>query len=479
VANIHEIKRDSLAPDSFTVVIHYNQNLASSQIPQLLNLVYGNISLKRNIKLIDVDFPRAFLKHFPGPNFGVAGIRRLLGVYDRPLIATALKPRGAPVEAFAKMAYRFALGGGDIVKDDHNLADNTLYGFAERVERCQGAVQKANAETGGNCLYIPNLSAPYEQVKLLTETALHLGVRGVMVAPFILGLDCVRHLVRQYPLIFIAHPAFTGAFFNTPFHGMSPGLMLGKIFRMIGADISVFPNYSGRFSFTRDDCFGIAQQLHSRSMEIQPAFPAPAGGMRFENIPEMVEMYGKDAIFLIGGALLRYSDDLKMSTEAFLAKVRENSPTPVTAPSRGELSSREFTGNDENTGSIGYLPFRADYSWGSRKVTIYKASAEVDFKGVTRQELIGKFGEKTGFDLRYFEIEPAGFSSLEKHDHTHVIISIRGHGILQLDDEEIALYPNDIAYVAPMQVHQLRNNTDKPFGFFCLVDRERDRPKKP
>jgi ribulose-bisphosphate carboxylase large chain len=100
----------------------------------------------------------------------------------------------------------------------------------------------------------------------------------------------------------------------------------------------------------------------------------------------------------------------------------------------------------------------------------------MDFKSVTRHELIGKSGEKTRFDLRYFEIAPGGYSSLEKHIHEHVIIGARGTGHLLCGNDSFTLQVNDIAYVPPNEAHQLRNESDEPFGFYCIVDHERDKP---
>ncbi|MHC4932130.1 MAG: cupin domain-containing protein, partial [Planctomycetota bacterium] len=83
-------------------------------------------------------------------------------------------------------------------------------------------------------------------------------------------------------------------------------------------------------------------------------------------------------------------------------------------------------------------------------------------------------------DLRYFEIAPGGFSSREVHQHAHAIVALRGEGLLHLNDERIELRPHDVAYVPPLSVHQFRNeSTSAPFGFLCIVDRHRDRPRAP
>ncbi len=463
----------------FRVSIAFNAELANGQISQLLNLLFGNISIKNNIKLVDVTLPPSFVRRFRGPNFGINGVRQLCGVFDRPLLSTAIKPRGASHEAFARIAHDFALGGGDIVKDDHNLVDSDFEAFKSRVSRCQAAVQEANRTTGRNTLYFPYVLSPQDRLESYLDFVLSVGIRGVLLSPFLIGLDTVRTLAEAYPLVIMAHPTFTGTFFHDPDHGVAPGVLLGKLFRLIGCDISVFPNYGGRFSFTKEDCRTIQQHLQEPLGHLSPGLPAPAGGMRFENLAQMAEQYGPDAVFLIGGALLGDSDSLQASTEKFLDAITSLFP-----------GHRHQNGNDSWQSAcelptfgtaevLTHLPFQKDYSWAGRPASDYKSSQALPFQGVKRHELIGQHGERTRFDLRYFEIAPRGYSSLEKHIHTHAIICIRGKGELQINGEVIELKPFDIAYVPPLAVHQLRNHEQEPFGFFCIVDHDRDRPMKP
>ena len=96
----------------------------------------------------------------PGPRFGRAGIRALLDVADRPLLGTALKPMGLSAADLADLAYQLALGGVDIIKEDHGLTDQPFAPFDERVPRCAEAVALANRQTGYRCLYVPNITAP-------------------------------------------------------------------------------------------------------------------------------------------------------------------------------------------------------------------------------------------------------------------------------------------------------------------------------
>jgi ribulose-bisphosphate carboxylase large chain len=91
---------------------------------------------------------------------------------------------------------------------------------------------------------------------------------------------------------------------------------------LIGADISIFPNAGGRFSFTQEECNELSDALRMPDNNILPAFPAPAGGMRIERVSEMYEKYGKDTVFIIGGNLQQLSEDLSVATGLFLEAVR-------------------------------------------------------------------------------------------------------------------------------------------------------------
>ncbi|MFN7941336.1 MAG: cupin domain-containing protein [Thermoanaerobaculia bacterium] len=100
------------------------------------------------------------------------------------------------------------------------------------------------------------------------------------------------------------------------------------------------------------------------------------------------------------------------------------------------------------------------------------------YRDVTRQEILGRgAGEQAlAFETRYFEVAPGGFSSFERHDHPHAVVVVRGRGEVRLGAESFALAPFDAVYVAPGEAHQFRAAGDEPFGFLCMVDRERDRP---
>jgi ribulose-bisphosphate carboxylase large chain len=119
----------------------------------------------------------------------------------------------------------------------------------------------------------------------------------------------------------------------------------------------------------------------------------------------------------------------------------------------------------------------APHTWEGVSAVAYKPAAE-HHCGVTRTVLVGDGGEQTAFHVRYFEIAPGGFSTLERHRHEHVVVVLRGRGELRLGDTTHTIGFGDTAYVAPNEVHQLRNpSATEPFGFLCMVDARRDAPE--
>jgi quercetin dioxygenase-like cupin family protein len=117
-----------------------------------------------------------------------------------------------------------------------------------------------------------------------------------------------------------------------------------------------------------------------------------------------------------------------------------------------------------------------DFVWDGIKKIDYKPSGEgpVTFKDTTRQNLV-EHGKNTDFHLRYFESAVDGFSTLEKHEHVHVVVIARGKCKVIVNDQIYDADPMDLIVIPPFAAHQLINIGDEPFGFFCTVDAERDK----
>jgi len=282
---------------------------------QLLNMLFGNSSLQETVRLVDAELSDATIGLFGGPRHGIEGLRRRCGAAGRALTCSALKPQGLSPAGLADIAYELALGGIDFIKDDHGLADQAYSPFAGRVEACAGAVRRANRETGFRTHYAPNISGDLDAMREQLSLAAAEGVDTALIEPMICGVSNFHRLVKDFPAIaFIAHPAMAG-----PSH-IAPPLLLGKLFRLFGADVTVYPNYGGRFSYSKETCLRIAEEARRPCGNLKPCLPAPAGGMTLDRVPELLDFYGKDTMLLIGGSLLAAKDRLRQETSAFVSR---------------------------------------------------------------------------------------------------------------------------------------------------------------
>ena len=302
------------------VTVDYPAGLAGGELGQLLVLLLGNVSLQDGVRLVDVTLPAALVDALGGPRLGVAGIRALVGEPAGALLATALKPVGMTSEQLAALAYEVAAGGLHVVKEDQSLANQPWAPFAERVPRVADAVRRANPNT----VYLPVVNggaggfAFAEQVRLARRAGAH----GVLVMPGVAGFGALAHAAELFDGgMVLAHPSFLGGFTASGSHGIAPDVLFGTLLRLAGADASIFPSWGGRFSLSREQCLAIAEAARRPLPGVRPMLPTPGGGMSIDRAPELLDAYGPDTLFLVGGDLRR-GDDPRRAAERLVAAVR-------------------------------------------------------------------------------------------------------------------------------------------------------------
>jgi ribulose-bisphosphate carboxylase large chain len=314
----------------FRVTISYPAAAIGADLPQLLNVLWGNVSLQRDARVVGVDWPAELLATLPGPAFGVAGLRRLCGVAGRPLTATALKPLGLTPRELARLAADCALGGIDLVKDDHGLADQSWAPFRERVLTVQEHVARANRAGGGSTLYAPNLTGPVDRIEERLETLREAGVRVALVSPMLTGLDFLRLLAERSGVALLAHPAFGGTLCG-PATGLAPEVLYGDLFRLAGADAVIFPNAGGRFPFDLADCLRLEARLRAPLGGAAPAFLMLGGGIDAAKLAHWIPRYAADTVWLVGGSLYARAD-LRAAAREMAEVARRVAPRGAEAP---------------------------------------------------------------------------------------------------------------------------------------------------
>jgi quercetin dioxygenase-like cupin family protein len=121
--------------------------------------------------------------------------------------------------------------------------------------------------------------------------------------------------------------------------------------------------------------------------------------------------------------------------------------------------------------------FQAGYRWDGVGVHPYKEEGSAPFRSISRQVLFS--APDLASELRYFEIAVGGYSTLERHEHAHAVMILRGHGRCLLGDEVRSVQPFDLVSIPAWTWHQFRAGGNEPLGFLCMVNRERDKPQLP
>ena len=256
-------------------------------------------------------------------------MRARLRAYGRPVTLTNLKPQGLSPSALAELAASLAAGGVDLIKDDHALADQPFCPFSERAPRVADAVRAASRRTGVPTRYCPHLTGDLDSLRAKMETVRGAGLDCALALPMMIGLSAFQALRRENPdIAILAHPSLAGA------TKIAPALAMGKLFRLIGADATVFPNDGGRFAASRPECLRLAGFARAPWLGLRSTLPFPSGGMTIGRVSELASVYGEDVGIFLGGSLLASGEDLTRATARFVAAVHASAKGAAEAEPR-------------------------------------------------------------------------------------------------------------------------------------------------
>jgi ribulose-bisphosphate carboxylase large chain len=318
-----------LSAGGFDITISYALEVTGTELLQVLNVAYGNVSLMNGVRLVDLLLPPEVLDALPGPRVGIAGLRETVGAAGgRPLVSVAIKPVGRTSQELADLATTFVRAGVDAIKDDHGLVDQPSAPFLERVATVASAVARANAETGRRAVYFPNVTGPVDSLEQRLEHARSAGCAGVMVCPSLMGLDVMRGMASgPSGLAIMAHPTHSQTAPGRS-EGIAPDVLYGTIYRVAGADTVVYVNAGGRFAWPIEACEAINARLRAPLGRHRAAMPTPAGGVQAAEAQRWLERYGPDTMLLIGGSLLARDDLLGATRRVVEAAVAATPSTP-------------------------------------------------------------------------------------------------------------------------------------------------------
>jgi len=281
-------------------------------MPNVLSSVAGNVfglRLLRNLRLTDVKFSRQLVKSFKGPQYGVEGIRKLVGVQGRPLVGTIIKPKlGLKTIDHAKVAYEAWLGGCDIVKDDENLSSQSFNLFEERLAKTLESRDRAEEETGEKKVYMINITSGTKEMLHRAELVLRHGGEYVMIDILTCGFAALQTFRDQgFQLVIHAHRAGHAAFTKNPLHGISMQV-ISRVARVIGVDQLHVGTVVGKMFETKEEVAENCDALTEEMFKLKSVLPVASGGLHPRLIPALMEFFGKDFVIQAGGGIHGHKD---------------------------------------------------------------------------------------------------------------------------------------------------------------------------
>ena len=310
------------------IKIAYTEELfEAGNIPQILSAIAGNIfgmKVIDNLRLLDINFPNSILHSHKGPKFGIDGIRELLGIKNRPLLGTIVKPKvGLDEEQHAQVCGQAWLGGLDIVKDDENLTSMKFNQFKRRVSKTLKVRDNIENETGEKKIYMPNITAKLSDMMSRADYVLENGGEYVMLDIVTVGFSAlqeIRDYLDERNLVIHAHRAMHAALTRNPQHGLTM-LVLAKLMRLIGMDQLHTGTIVGKMEGDRVEVQEINKNLTSQKItgnnirtldqdwdSLKPVLPVASGGLSPLHVPELIRLLGKDMVFQFGGGCHGHPD---------------------------------------------------------------------------------------------------------------------------------------------------------------------------
>lgn len=325
--------------DNSIIKIAYTKELfEANNLPQILSAIAGNIygmKVLRNLRLLDISFPKDIVDTYKGPKYGIEGIKALTQVRDRPLLGTIVKPKVGLTEIeHSKVCGDAWRGGLDIVKDDENLTSMTFNKFEQRIIETLKVRDKAEIETGERKFYMPNITAPLSVMKKRADFVIENGGEYVMVDIVTIGFSALQE-IRDYlddkDIVIHAHRAMHAAFTRNKKHGMTM-LVLAKLMRLLGMDQLHTGTVVGKMEGGKKEVLEINRVITEQRItgnnitlldqdwrNLKGILPVASGGLSPLHIPELIAILGKNMVFQFGGGCHGHP----MGTEAGAKAIRQ------------------------------------------------------------------------------------------------------------------------------------------------------------
>jgi len=275
-------------------------------IPQYLSVVAGNLfglGTIDKVRLLDVIFPESLVRAHQGPRFGIEEARNILGVHDRPLAGTIIKPKvGLNPKDTAEVAGQAVRGGLDLIKDDETLTDQAFCPMTDRVEAVMAELDRVETETGKKAFYAVNVTTGADEILERAENVTDLGANMVMVDVLTAGFGALEVLSRNVKVPVHVHRTMHGAMTRDRHHGISM-VAISRLVRLAGGTNLHTGSYLGKMAGDVGELDACRDALREDWYGLRSVFPVASGGLHPGNVSANLDGYGVDCIVQAGGGV--------------------------------------------------------------------------------------------------------------------------------------------------------------------------------
>tara|TARA_Y100000310_G_C20604826_1_gene774970 strand:- start:582 stop:1523 length:942 start_codon:yes stop_codon:yes gene_type:complete len=273
------------------------------------------------------------IKSFPGPQFGLHGVRRFMKIPKRPMTATVPKPKvGMTTAEHTNVGYQAWMGGVDFLKDDENLTDQVFNRFRNRVKTCAKARDRAEKLTGEKKDYFINVTAETKEMLRRANIAADYDFKYVMcdiVTAGWSGLQSLREHTQDNKQAIHAHRAMHATFTRNPKHGLTM-LALAKSARLVGVDNIHIGTVIGKLVSPRNEVIALEQEMEYNEVEesfsqgilqqswhnLKPTIPCSSGGLHTGIVPDVLKLLGNDCLLQLGGGIHGHPQGTRYGAES-------------------------------------------------------------------------------------------------------------------------------------------------------------------
>jgi len=290
------------------IAIAFPIDNVGANISSVLATVAGNLFELGEItglRLLDIDMPDSYASQFFGPQFGIAGTRKLAGVHGRPMIGTIIKPSiGLTAAQTAALVDSLCAADIDFIKDDELLADPPYAPFETRLAAVMPVLLKHADRMGRMPMYAFNISGSMDEMLQRHDAVLAAGGSCVMVSANWVGFAAVEHLRKHSQLPIHAHRNGWGAMTRHPQLGLSFAAYQ-KIWRLAGIDHMHVNGLRSKFWESDDSVIDSAQACLAPFAGVQPLMPVFSSGQWAGQAPDLFSKLGSvDLMHLAGGGII-------------------------------------------------------------------------------------------------------------------------------------------------------------------------------